>query len=100
MSRRFALLIPLLLAGCGSPSDVARDDDRVTQIFAHGFAAPMIDASGKRIGRAVGKPGRQGLIVAYEVMASAPAGTRSTSTRPGAAIRRPSRAAARTGAGP
>jgi len=67
MSRRFALLVPLLLAGCGSPSDVRRDDDRVTQIFAHGFAAPMIDASGKRIGRAVGKPGRQGLIVAYEV---------------------------------
>jgi len=67
MARRLAFLAALAVAGCGSATDPRRDDDRVTQIFAHGFAAPIVNASGKTIGRAVGRPDRLGLIVTYEV---------------------------------
>ena len=57
----------LALAACG-PATQSRDgNDRVTQIFAHGFGGPIIDDAGREIGRVTGSPDKEGLIVAFEL---------------------------------
>jgi superoxide dismutase, Cu-Zn family len=66
------LISPLTLASCGPATEPRGGNDRVTAIFAHGFTGPIIDSSGKSIGTATGKPGDQGLIVAFEVSGLSP----------------------------
>ena len=72
MDQRLALLAVLALAGCGSGTDSRRDNERVTRMFSQGFTAPIIDASGRTVGRTVGRPDRHGLIVTYEISGLSP----------------------------
>lgn len=44
----------------------------MTQIFTRGFSGPIVDRSGKPIGAVTGRPGGQGLIVAFQVSGLSP----------------------------
>ena len=44
----------------------------MTATFTHGFAAPIIDRTGSKVGTVTGKPGKQGLIVAFELAGLSP----------------------------
>jgi Cu-Zn family superoxide dismutase len=69
--RRSVLFLVLTLAACGSSTERG-GNDRVTAIFQRGFAAPIVDGSGKRIGAVTGRPAKDGLIVAFEVSGLSP----------------------------
>ena len=66
------LVTVLALAACGPATDSRGGNDRVTQIFAHGFSGPIVDRAGKEIGTIKGTPDKEGLIVAFEVRGFAP----------------------------
>lgn len=63
----WTLPIVIALAGCGAATEPRGGNDRVTAVFEHGFAGPIIDRTAKKIGTVNGKPSDQGLIVAFEV---------------------------------
>jgi superoxide dismutase, Cu-Zn family len=64
---RWTIVLSLALAGCGSATEPRGGNDRITAIFSHGFSGPIIDRSGKKVGSVTGRPGDQGLIVAFQV---------------------------------
>ena len=63
----------LALLGCGqAPSSRDAANDRVSAIFANGMTGPVIDRSGKIVGKVSGRPSPDGLIVAFEVSGLTP----------------------------
>ena len=69
---QWMMLTALTLAGCGSATEPRGGNDRVTGVFEHGFTGPVIDRTGRKIGTVNGKPGDQGLIVAFQVIGLSP----------------------------
>jgi len=69
--RRLSLIV-FALAGCGPapPRDAA--NDRVTAAFAKGMNGSIIDRSGKVVGKIIGRPSQDGLVVAFTVSGLVP----------------------------
>lgn len=57
----------MALASCGPASDGRDANDRVTDVFAHGFRGPIIDVAGRTIGTVSDKPDKDRLIVEFDV---------------------------------